>query len=146
MPKVSKSALVHYSASEMYDLVNDVAKYPEFIPHCRDAKIVKQSDGEMVAGLEIAKVGLKKWFTTRNTLTPHEKVTLTLEDGPFKSLFGAWQFKALDDKACKVTLELEFEFTNKMVEMAFGKVFNEVAQSMVKAFTERAKAVYGVRI
>ncbi|ATC93989.1 ubiquinone-binding protein [Pseudoalteromonas tunicata] len=145
MPQISRHALVMYSAKEMYDLVNDVAAYPEFLPHCSNSKIVSNSQSEMTAALEISKAGLKKWFTTKNTLIEGQAVQMQLLDGPFKQLIGGWQFKELDDHACKVSLELEFEFTNRLVELAFGKIFNEVANSMITAFTQRAKQVYGPR-
>ena len=99
----------------------------------------------MTASLEISKAGLKKWFTTENTFIDEQTVALRLVDGPFKKLQGKWHFLPLDDKACKVQLHLEFEFASKLIELAFGKVFNEVAKNMVNAFTQRAKTVYGVR-
>lgn len=145
MPQISRNALVMYSAQEMYHLVNDVSAYAEFLPHCSDSKIITQSAGEMTAALEISKAGLKKWFTTQNILIENQAVQMQLLDGPFKTLSGGWTFKELDEYACKVSLELEFEFTNRLVEMAFGKVFNEVATNMITAFTQRAKQVYGVR-
>ena len=145
MPQIEKSALVMYSSKEMFDLVNDVDAYPEFLPHCSDAKIITQQASGMTASLEISKAGLKKWFTTENTFIDEQTVALRLVDGPFKKLQGKWHFLPLDDKACKVQLHLEFEFASTLIELAFGKVFNEVAKNMVNAFTQRAKTVYGVR-
>ncbi|WP_105201025.1 MULTISPECIES: type II toxin-antitoxin system RatA family toxin [unclassified Pseudoalteromonas] len=146
MPQIEKSALVMYSSKEMFDLVNDVDAYPEFLPHCSDAKVFAQQQNHMRAGLEISKAGLKKWFTTENTLDAEQHtIALALVDGPFKHLHGHWQFMPLDEHACKVSLKLEFEFASKLVEMAFGRVFNEVAKNMVQAFTQRAKVVYGER-
>ncbi|MFY8326130.1 type II toxin-antitoxin system RatA family toxin [Pseudoalteromonas sp. ZZD1] len=146
MPQIEKSALVMYSSKEMFDLVNDVDAYPEFLPHCSDAKIVTQQANTMTASLEISKAGIKKWFTTQNTFVDENTVTLRLVDGPFKSLQGQWHFRALDESACKVELRLEFEFSSKLIELAFGKIFNDVAKNMVNAFTQRAKDVYGPRI
>jgi len=144
MPQIEKSALVMYSSQEMFDLVNDVNAYPAFLPNCSNAKIISEDESSMTASIEISKAGLKKWFTTTNRLAGN-KVEMKLVDGPFKSLNGYWEFTALDEKACKVSLNLEFEFASKLIEMAFGKVFNEVAKNMVVAFTQRAKTVYGVR-
>jgi ribosome-associated toxin RatA of RatAB toxin-antitoxin module len=142
MPQISRSALVMFSAQQMYDLVNDVSKYPEFLPNCSGAKIHNHTAHCMSASVEISKAGMRKWFSTENTLTDGQAIEMKLLDGPFKTLAGGWRFTALDEKACKVSLELDFEFTNKLVELAFGKVFNEVANNMVKAFTQRAKQVY----
>ena len=142
MPQISRSALVMFSAQQMYDLVNDVSKYPEFLPNCSDAQIHSHDETAMSASVEISKAGIRKWFSTKNILTSGQAIEMCLLDGPFKKLSGGWRFTVLDEKACKVTLELDFEFTNKLVEMTFGKVFNELANNMVKAFTQRAKQVY----
>jgi ribosome-associated toxin RatA of RatAB toxin-antitoxin module len=99
----------------------------------------------MTASLEISKAGIKKWFTTENTLIDEQTVMLRLVDGPFKTLQGRWHFQQLDTHACKVNLQLEFEFSSKLIELAFGKIFNDVAKNMVSAFTQRAKTVYGER-
>jgi ribosome-associated toxin RatA of RatAB toxin-antitoxin module len=146
MPQIEKSALVMYSTKEMFDLVNDVEAYSQFLPNCSNSKIVSQHDNNMTASLEISKAGIKKWFTTENTFVNEDTVLLRLVDGPFKMLKGRWHFQELDAKACKVELELEFEFSSKLVELAFGKIFNDVAKNMVSAFTKRAKQVYGARI
>ncbi len=135
-----------YSTKEMFDLVNDVEAYSQFLPNCSNSKIVSQHDNNMTASLEISKAGIKKWFTTENTFINEDTVLLRLVDGPFKMLKGRWHFQELDAKACKVQLELEFEFSSKLVELAFGKIFNDVAKNMVSAFTKRAKQVYGDRV
>ena len=146
MPQIEKSALVMYSTKEMFDLVNDVEAYSQFLPNCSDSKIVSQQHNNMTASIEISKAGIKKWFTTENTFIDEQTVLLKLVDGPFKTLKGRWHFQALDAYACKVYLELEFEFSSKIIELAFGKIFNDVAKNMVSAFTSRAKEVYGARI
>lgn len=145
MPEIKKSALVMYSATEMFTLVNDVANYRKFLPHCSDAKVISQSDDKMTASVEIAKGGLKKWFTTENSLVTDKEINMILVDGPFNKLEGGWLFTELDETACKVELKLSFEFSSRLVEMAFGRVFNEVANNMLGAFTDRAKHVYGTR-
>ena len=127
----------------MYDLINDVSAYPQFLPGCVGSDIVSFDGDVMVASVDVAKAGISKKFTTSNTLKLNERIDMSLVDGPFKSLQGGWQFLVLDDNACKVSLSLEFEFSNKLVEMAFGKVFKELVGNMVGAFTQRAKVVYG---
>lgn len=142
MPIIQRSALVNYSAEAMYNLVNDVDAYPEFLPGCKDSKVLARESDMMKASLLVAKAGVKQWFTTKNTLEPARHIHMQLVDGPFKRLTGGWTFSALSDEACKIELNLEFEFTSKLTELAFGKIFNALAASMVKAFTERAKQVY----
>lgn len=144
MPQIERSALVFYSAQQMFDLVNDINRYPEFLPGCKAASILTQSADQMEARLEIGKAGLGKSFTTLNRLTAPSRIDMSLVDGPFKQLKGGWQFIELQHNACKVQLHLDFEFSNKLVEMAFGKLFKELTAAMVNAFTERAKQVYGV--
>ena len=142
MPIIQRSALVNYSAEAMYDLVNDVDAYPQFLPGCKDSKVLASESDMMKASLLVAKAGVRQWFTTKNTLEPARHIHMQLIDGPFKRLSGGWTFSALSDEACKIELNLEFEFTSKLTELAFGKIFNALAASMVKAFTERAKQVY----
>lgn len=143
MPSISRSALVMYSVEQIYDLINDVVSYPQFLPDCIDSKVVSQSDDSMTASLLVSKGGMKKWFTTENTLLSNSQVLMSLVDGPFKNLTGGWQLTALSDEACKIELSLEYEFSSKLFDLAFGRVFNQLANNMVQAFTSRAKEVYG---
>ncbi|WP_117233606.1 SRPBCC family protein [Vibrio maerlii] len=142
MAQVVRSALVSFSAEQMYDLVNDVASYPEFLPGCSGSEIIENQSDKMVASVDVSKAGISKSFTTLNTLQQGEAILMELVDGPFKMLKGGWYFTELDEQACKVELKLDFEFSSKMIEMAFGKIFNELTSNMVNAFTHRAKQVY----
>ncbi|CUA83080.1 type II toxin-antitoxin system RatA family toxin [Pseudidiomarina woesei] len=143
MPTIERSALVPYSDAQMYALVNDVDRYPEFVPGCRTATVLESTDDMKVARLDISKAGISKSFTTRNSLEPHERIGMELVDGPFQYLRGGWSFHALDQNACKIVLKLEFEFANRLLGMAFGKIFNELQSRMVDAFVQRAQQVYG---
>ena len=143
MAKISRSALVMFSCQQMYDLVNDVERYPEFIPNCADAKCLSHTDEHMEGALQISKAGISKWFSTTNQLVENKQITLQLKDGPFRKLEGVWTFTELDTDACKVELNIEFEFSSKMIEVAFGGLFNHVVTNMVSAFTQRAKSIYG---
>ena len=143
MPQIERSALVFYSAQQMFDLVNAIPDYPKFLPGCSSARIISQSDTEMVASLTVSKAGIGHTFTTRNTLHLNQRIDMQLVEGPFKQLRGGWEFQPLNDTACKVILKLEFEFSSKLVQFAFGKIFSELTASMVNAFTQRAKQVYG---
>lgn len=145
MPIINRSALVMHSVEQMYTLINDIPEYPSFLPDCSDSKVISTDDNTVTAALLVSKGGLSKWFTTKNTLISNEKIHLSLVDGPFKTLEGYWLLTPLSDEACKVSLELEYEFSNKIVSLAFGKVFGHFSSSLVKVFTERAKAVYGVK-
>ncbi|MGQ8365753.1 type II toxin-antitoxin system RatA family toxin [Glaciecola sp. 1036] len=142
MPKINKSALVGYSAQQMFDLVNDVAAYQEFLPGCKRSTVLEQTQSHMKARMLLSKAGIEKELTTHNQLEPNKAIHMSLADGPFKSLSGGWTFTSLADDACKVALHLDFTFKNKLAEMAFGKIFTSLANNMVQAFTERAKQVY----
>ena len=142
MPVVKKSALVTHTANQMYDLVNDVESYPEFLPWCRSTKLLSHNENEMCAELEVARVGIRQKFSTCNTLHPHERIDLRLKDGPFRNLQGSWRITPLREDACKVELELEFEFSGKLINTAFGAVFNQIANTLVDAFCKRADEVY----
>jgi len=143
MPTISRSALVMHSVEQMYSLINDVLAYPQFLPDCRDSKINSSTGDEMTASLLVAKAGINQWFTTKNTLVENEQVKMNLLDGPFKKLVGSWTLTPLSKEACKISLDLDYEFSNKILGLAFGRVFNHLANNMVQAFTLRAKEVYG---
>lgn len=145
MAQLHRSALVMYSAEEMYALVNDVAAYPQFLPGCVASRIISESELSMVAEVSVAKAGIHKQFTTQNALVPGREILMELVEGPFRQLHGIWRFTPLDEAACKVALSLEFEFSSRLIETAFGAIFRELAGAMVKAFCQRAKEVYGVR-
>jgi ribosome-associated toxin RatA of RatAB toxin-antitoxin module len=142
LPVVNKSALVTHSASEMFNLINDVESYPEFLPWCSSTALLSQSENEMCAELEVARIGIRQKFSTCNTLYPHERIDLQLKDGPFTSLQGSWWITPLREDACKVELRLEFEFSGKLINKAFGAVFSQIANTLVDAFCKRADEVY----
>jgi len=142
MANISRSALVMYSCEQMYKLVDDIELYPQFIPNCADSKRVQTSEHTVEGSLLISSVGISKWFTTKNELTPNKEIKMQLVNGPFKHLTGVWKFIELDQFACKVELEIDFEFSSKLIEIAFGGVFNNLVANMVSAFTQRAKHIY----
>ena len=146
MSHIKRSALVHYSPAEMYQLVNNVDDYAEFLPWCRSSKVKSETKTEMIASVEIAKGVLNKTFTTQNQLKKDFRIDLQLVDGPFKKLSGYWQFDSLKtDEACKVSLELDFEFDNAMMSIAAKPIFTQIANSLVDSFCKRAVEVYGER-
>ncbi|QJQ95427.1 MULTISPECIES: type II toxin-antitoxin system RatA family toxin [Halomonadaceae] len=143
MPTVNRSALVRHSPKQMFDLVNDFERYPEFLPGCRRTRLIERSDTHLVGELTLAKAGVEQSFTTRNDLHEPERIELSLVSGPFRRLHGRWQFTPMGENACKVSLEMDFEFANRLLGMAFGKLFQQVAGQLVEAFTRRADEVYG---
>ncbi len=127
----------------MFDLVNDVEAYPEFLPWCRQSRVLDSSDNQMRAEVGMSLAGISRSFTTRNTLQRPDRIMLHLVDGPFRHLEGEWQFIALREDACRVTLDLTFEVSNRLFSMALTPAFEKVGNSLVDAFSRRADALYG---
>lgn len=143
MARVEKSALVSFPAQAMFDLVADVAHYKDFLPWCSDSALVSHEGDRLCGMIEVSRLGIRQAFTTCNDLDPPSRMGIDLHEGPFRHLHGEWRFVALRDDACKVMLVMEFEFAGKLIDAAFGKVFHQVANSLVESFVARAKEVYG---
>jgi ribosome-associated toxin RatA of RatAB toxin-antitoxin module len=129
----------------MYQLVGDVDAYSEFLPWCNRSEILQRDGDTVEASLELHKGSVSKSFTTRNTHHQDEAIDLSLVGGPFRHLEGGWRFEPLGEEGCKVSLELDFEFESRMVDMLFGSFFEDTCNSMVDAFTTRAADIYGER-
>ena len=146
MPLISRNALVPYSTAEMYNLVAAIEDYPKFLPWCRSTQVMSRNEQEVKASIEIARGALNKSFTTLNHMQRNKVIEMQLVQGPFKHLQGFWRFDELKiHTACKITFDLNFEFESKLLAMVAGPVFNQIASSMVEAFTKRAVEVYGDR-
>ncbi len=143
MPRVEKTALVMHSAEQMYGLVNDIDRYQDFLPWCESSRVLSREGDQMCGEMVIARAGIRQAFTTCNTLAPHRSVHLYLKEGPFSHLQGEWAFTPLREDACKVSLTLEFAFSGKLINAAFGAIFAQIADNMVDAFCKRADALYG---
>ena len=143
MTVVNKSALVRYSAQAMFAIVDDIAAYPEFLPWCSGSEILKREGNIVEARVDVAKGGLSKSFTTRNKSDDQSTITMSLIDGPFSQLDGVWRFLPLREDASKISLDLEFEMAGKLANLAFGSIFNQICNTMVGSFTQRAKNIYG---
>lgn len=143
MAHLKKSALVPYSSEQMYKLVEDVSSYHTFLPWCSASEELQREDNVIVGSVTIAKGAVNKKFTTRNHLQKNKMIEIALVDGPFKHLHGFWRFDELKADACKVSLDLEYEFSSRLLGMVVGPVFNQVANAMVDSFVKEAKSVYG---
>ena len=143
MHTLKRNAIVPYSARQMYELVNSIEEYPRFLPWCQHSRIITRTDEEVVAELEIAWKGVSKNFSTRNRLYPHNRMDISLVNGPLKRMEGVWEFQVLNEHASKVLLDLEFEFTGGMMDMLFQPIFSHIANTLVDAFCKRATELYG---
>jgi ribosome-associated toxin RatA of RatAB toxin-antitoxin module len=142
MQVVERSALVTYTAAQMFALVNDVARYPEFLPWCVGARVEDVSAVERVAALKVARGVLQTEFTTRNTLQQDAHIHMKLMHGPFRDLVGEWRFEPIGARGSRVNFRVEFEFKNRLSARAFNAVFESLCGTIVDAFVVRAQAVY----
>ncbi len=154
MKQVRKSVLLWYAPHELYQLVVDVEKYPEFLPWCERAEVLSRDARSQTARLHLAYAGVRQAFTTKNVQVPDKSVHVGLVDGPFSSLDGHWQFTGLPlpsgqgatgIDACKIEFELRYQFANAVLELAISPVFDRIADTMVDSFVRRAEQVYGPR-
>lgn len=139
------SALVPYAPQEMFDLVNDVEAYPDYMSGCAGARILERGDNWLTARLDLEKAGLHQSFTTRNRLQAPSSITMELVSGPFKRFKGLWQFKSMANGSCQVLFRLEYEFSNFLLGLAAGKLMNQLVNEQVDAVCHRAQTLYGKR-
>jgi ribosome-associated toxin RatA of RatAB toxin-antitoxin module len=139
MREVKRSALIAESPARMYVLINDIERYPEFVPWCAAARIDSRKDNEVVATLHIKRGPLRAEFTTRNLLEPDRRVLMQFVSGPFRVLEGLWTLSPLGELGCRVELEMRFEFANRVAGALFEPLFEDTAASLVDAFVKRAR-------
>lgn len=143
MAAINKTALVPYSPEAMFKLVDDIESYPEFLPWCSHTEVLARGDAEVKASIGLAVKGIKNAFTTHNTFKRNHWIKMQLLKGPFKQLQGQWHFQALGEDGCKVSLEMNFEFSSRLLEISLGPVFTHIMNSLVDAFIQRAGELYG---
>lgn len=143
--EIHKSAVVPYSADEMYALVNDIESYPVFLPWCSAAEVLNRGPRQLTASVSLEAGKIKQSFTTKNTMQPGRSIDMRLIKGPFKHLTGSWKFGPLNENSCTVSLDMNFEFKNKLLKLALSSTFNKIMKTLVESFTRRAEAIYGRR-
>ena len=139
MREVKRSALIAETPARMYSLINDIERYPEFVPWCTAARVESRKESEVVATLTIKRGPLRAEFTTRNLLEPGKRVLMQFVSGPFRVLEGLWTLTPLGDLGCRVELEMRFEFANRVAGTLFAPLFEDTAASLVDAFVKRAR-------
>ncbi len=127
----------------MFELVNNIDDYSQFLNWCDSSSILNQSDNQITASVQINQGGIKQSFSTLNTLTPYTSIEMQLLDGPFDELSGEWRFETLGENASKVHLTLQFKFKSMLIDMALSPVFKSITNSQLDAFVSRAKYIYG---
>lgn len=142
MALVEKTVLVAYSAERMFNLVDRVEEYPQFLPWCGGGTVDDMQGTTMYATLHINYHHIKQHFSTVNRRQPPHEIDMTLRSGPFRHLDGSWRFIPLGEEACKIEFRLHYEFSNKLLEKMVEPVFHYIANSFVDAFIQRAEKVY----
>ena len=142
MPSHREYKVVPYRPEQLFDLVADVAAYPEFLPWCSDALIRSRSEQEVVADLTIRFGPFHESFTSRVGLQRAQRILVRYENGPFKYLKNRWDFRP-DPRGTLVDFYVDFEFQSRLLQRAIGVVFQEAVRRMVNAFHKRARDVYG---
>ncbi len=140
--KVSRSALVHFSAARMFGLVDDIERYPEFLPWCSSTGVSLRDPVTTRATININYHGIRQSFSTENHKQFPLRMTIRLVEGPFKTLDGEWLFTPLDEQACKIDFQLHYEFSSILLEKLVGPVFGYIAGTMVDAFLKRAEQLH----
>jgi len=141
--EVKRSAIVPYSATQMYDLVADVERYPEFLPWCTAAEVLSRDGEDVTARLALARGRARAQFTTRNRLVAGQFLEMHLLEGPFKALEGRWDFSAIGDMGSRVELRMAFETVGSLTGVVLGPVFEGICNQLVDAFGRRARQKYG---
>lgn len=144
MARVEKSVLVGHSPQCMFELVDRVEDYPDFLPWCGGTELIQRDDERTVATIHIAYLGIRQSFTTENLKTHPREMRITLQDGPFAELEGDWTFLPLGDDACKVEFRLQYVFSSKVLETILAPVFSHITNTFVDAFVRRADEVYAL--
>lgn len=142
MHTVKRSVIVPYTPAQMFDLVSDVGRYPEFMPWCGGANVLTQDESGMTASIMIRIARISQNFTTKNTHDYPNRIHLELVEGPFSSLTGDWSFTALGEDGCKIDFIMQYEFSNRALELVIGPIFNRIATSFIDSFTQRANELY----
>jgi ribosome-associated toxin RatA of RatAB toxin-antitoxin module len=145
MREVRRSALLPYAPNQVYGLVADVERYPEFLPWCTEARILAGDEREVTVTLGLATGIARARFTTRNRLEPHRSVTMSLVDGPFDQLDGRWDFTPIADAGTRADLHVRFSTHGLVAALALGPAFEAICNHLVDAFARRARQVFGGR-
>jgi ribosome-associated toxin RatA of RatAB toxin-antitoxin module len=145
MREVRRSALLPYAAEQVYGLVADVERYPEFLPWCTDARILAGGDREVTVRLGLASGLARASFTTRNRLEPASVITMSLVDGPFDELEGRWDFTPVGGTGTRADLQVRFSTRGVIGALALGRAFEGICNQLVDVFARRARQVFGAR-
>ena len=140
MPTVVKSVIVPHTAQRMFDLVDGVERYPDFLPWCSGARVIERTVEVTCARMDIQYHGLRTHFSTRNVKHPPRRMELHLEDGPFDRLEGEWRFTPLGEEGCRIELAIDYALASSTMARVLAPVFGHIMETLVDRFVARAES------
>ncbi|MBV1916093.1 MAG: type II toxin-antitoxin system RatA family toxin [Pseudomonadales bacterium] len=143
MPKINRNILLPFSADQIYDLVYDIEKYPDFMSGCSAARVISEEPTEVVAELRLGKGALNVAFVTKNQVCRPEYIRMALVSGPFKKLKGGWEISHIDEQACKISFNIEFTLSNRLAEVAMKRMLSSTADDLISSIGQQARKLYG---
>ena len=143
MLKVSKTVIVPHTPEKMFNLVNDIENYDKYLPWCTQSIVQNRTETDVIGVVYLEYLKVKMHFATKNHNTPYSKIEMQLDDGPFKELTGTWIFTPLGDTGCKINFDLNYRFSNSLLEKIIGPVFNYISKNIVDCFIKEANKLHG---
>lgn len=143
MIQIQKTALVPYSVHDMFKLVNNISDYPKFLPWCKSVVVHSRTESEVIATINMGGAGLGQSFTTTNVIKADKFIEMRLLKGPFSHLQGRWDFRALGETGCKISLKMEFAISNRLLRVSLEPLFSKIANNFVDTFVQQADKLYG---
>ena len=138
MKKIYKEEDINIETPIIFDLINNVEKYPNFLPWCTKTEVTHESDNIIIGKIYITKSFIKWNFSTRNSIQKNKSINLSLIDGPFEELNGRWSFSPIDQNNTKVSLEINYKFKNSIIELSIEPIFTTIMNSILKSFISEA--------
>lgn len=142
MIEIKKSVIVPHTPKQMYDLVTAIRNYPKYLPWCNKAEVIEEHDNVVTGSVYIEYLKIKTHFATKNLNTVNEKIEMSFIAGPFKSFTGEWNFIPLGETGCKIEFNLNYQFSNIILEKAIGPVFSYISKNIVDCFIKEANKKY----
>ena len=138
MKKIYKEEEINVDVETIFNLINDVESYPDFLPWCTKTEVTKESKNINTGKIFISKSFINWNFSTKNIIDVNKSITLSLQDGPFDELNGQWSFRTIDSNNTHVTLEIDYKFKNSLIEISIEQIFSTIMNSLLKSFINQA--------
>ncbi|MEC8077706.1 MAG: type II toxin-antitoxin system RatA family toxin [Pseudomonadota bacterium] len=138
MKRIYKQEDINIDISTIFNLINDVENYPNYLPWCTSTKVDRKSESLLIGEIFISKSFIKWNFSTKNKIEKNKSIRLELVDGPFDSLDGQWLFSTIDEHNTKVSLEISYKFKSSIIELSIEPIFTSIMNSILESFIQEA--------